>query len=139
VHGIEHIDMRDKIAARIRRAMAARGVGVGDLAQILGLKPRSLSNILNGSAQSRITQQSISNFFNQQFWPDIIVTERIVSLPARCVLILPNEKATADFIREADVKGLYDTSANVVRLLRPTKLHFEIPSPDSGEHPQEHQ
>jgi transcriptional regulator with XRE-family HTH domain len=130
--------MRTPATEKIKRAMAARGMGFEDLALAVGLKPRSLVNILNGSSRSRISQQAITNFCRIKIWPGLEVTERIVSLPDRTVIILPDDNSTLRFMQEAGAAS-YGVSANVITLQCATELRFHLVDekfPSSAQNPR---
>jgi transcriptional regulator with XRE-family HTH domain len=111
---------------KIERAIQARGITVSDLAEALGIKRRSLENLIRGSAQSRSTQQRITNFLQQsKIWHGIEVTERIATLPVGTIIALPDEDAVKRFIDEAGAIG-YAFSANAARLECAAALHFGV-------------
>jgi hypothetical protein len=104
--------------------MAARGVSLDDLAKEIGIQRRSLINIIHGTAQSRATQQRLTNFLNTRVWRDIPVTEKIIPLPAGTVVIFPDDESLNRFVQQ--VGSLGNVSANTVALACSTELHFRL-------------
>lgn len=110
---------------RIKRAMAAKGISLDELAQEIGIKPRSLINIIHGTAQSRAMQQRLTNFFQIKFFSGTDVTERVVSLPVGTIIALPDENSIKLFIQQAGAL-CHGFSANATRLEISTELHFRV-------------
>jgi hypothetical protein len=114
---------------KIERALKASGRTVSDLADALGLKRRSLLNVLNGTARSRSTQQAITNLLQptSRFWPNIGITLRIVPLPEQTIIVLPDDSSTSRFIQDAGETD-YEVikPARVIRLQRAVELHLRL-------------
>lgn len=109
--------------------MADKGVSVGDLAQAIGIKPRSLVNIINGSAQSRSAQQAITNFLQaDKLWPGIHITQRIVSLPAGSTIFLQTHQAAKEFKKQADSITACEIRDNVVHIISESEIRFPLRS-----------
>jgi hypothetical protein len=115
---------------KLQKAMIEHDVTDADLALVADLKMGSFRNLKKGFTQSRRPQIAITNFLQTKIWPEIEITERVISLPAKTVIIL-RDKAGARFRREAgalrDVFDIHDTTAEtLVTILKDTKLLVDL-------------
>ena|ERR1700726_1642451 len=116
--------MRTPAREKIKRALAARGMVLEDLAREVGLKPSSLTNILNGSARSRISQRAITNFVGSKIWPGVEVTEKVISLPAGAGIIFTDDDSAKRFKQDAGASCSF--SANVATLQCSAAIHLSL-------------
>ena len=80
---------------RTRALLAARGLTLMDLAQVIGRSPRTIKNVLNGGQHQAPTQQAITDFLGVEMFHGVKprLARIAVKLKKGTVIVSPTLKA----------------------------------------------
>ena len=89
--------------------MFEKGITFSDLSRQSGLSKAAIHNLLTGSSTSRRGRQSISNALACSPWPDVLVSQSVVTLPVGTEIFFPTidqtMKYAAAFAKHATRRG----------------------------------
>jgi transcriptional regulator with XRE-family HTH domain len=112
---------------QLARVLQERGTSIKELADAIGVSVRTIHNISCGSSKSLIARRKISNILRTKIWPDVEVTERVVTFMPGLEIEWPTAAKAREFAQELGSAAV--RRGVTVGFTKPCSVTIEVDKP----------